>query len=66
VDWINIWSRMDIISGELNYYDDPLLPANIAPCVQNMTDPKANIPLYAHVEYWNNAVLRQQLYKFMR
>jgi hypothetical protein len=57
---------MDIISGELNYYDDPLLPANIAPCVQNMTDPKANIPLYAHVEYWNNAVLRQQLYKFMR
>ena len=65
-DWINIWSRMDIISGELNYYDDPLLPANAAPCVQNMPDPKANIPLYAHVEYWNNAVLRQQLYKFVR
>jgi pimeloyl-ACP methyl ester carboxylesterase len=68
-DWINIWSRMDIVSGELNYYDvhdDPAKIPNGKPCVQNMPDPKADIPLYAHVQYWNNELLRQQLYKFVR
>lgn len=67
-DWINIWSRMDIVSGELNYYDvhdDPSKIANRKPCVQNMTDPKANIPLYAHLQYWNNELLRKQLYSFV-
>src|SRR5208282_750073 len=64
-EWINIWSRMDIISGELNYYDDPALRANRPPCVQNMVDPKASVPLYAHVQYWNNPVLRQQLYRLV-
>jgi hypothetical protein len=68
-DWINIWSRMDIVSGELNYYDvhdDPAKIPNEKPCVQNMPDPKADIPLYAHLQYWNNELLRQQLYKFVR
>jgi hypothetical protein len=64
-DWINIWSRMDIISGELNYYDDPSRPANTAPCVQNKPDPDARTPLVAHVEYWNNPLLRQELYRFV-
>jgi len=67
-DWINIWSRMDIVSGELNYYDvhdDPSKIANKKPCVENMIDLKANIPLYAHLQYWNNDLLRQQLYKFV-
>jgi pimeloyl-ACP methyl ester carboxylesterase len=67
-DWVNIWSRLDIVSGELNYYDaydDTMLTPNTKPCVQNMTDPKANIPLYAHLQYWNNEVLRKQLYKFV-
>jgi hypothetical protein len=65
-DWINIWSKMDIRSGELNYYDDPSLPANLAPCVQNKPDPEARTPLIAHVEYWNNQLLRQELYRFVR
>jgi len=64
-DWVNIWSRMDIISGELNYYDDPSLPPNVAPCVQNKPDPEARTPLLAHVQYWNNQLLRQQLYRFL-
>jgi len=64
-DWINIWSRMDIISGELNFYDDPARPFNVAPCVQNKTDPEARFPLLAHVEYWNNKLLRQELYRFV-
>jgi hypothetical protein len=66
--WVNIWSRMDIISGELNYYDDPDDPAltpNKPPGVVNMRDPKAWIPFYAHVQYWNNPRLREQLYHFV-
>ncbi len=64
-EWVNIWSEMDIVSGELNYYDDPALPPNRPPCVQNMPDPHANIPIYAHVQYGNNPLLRQQLYRFV-
>ena len=64
-EWVNIWSRMDIISGELNYYDDPGLPPNQAPCVQNLTDPQAKRPLLAHVQYWNDAMLREQLYRLV-
>ena len=64
-EWVNIWSSMDIISGELNYYDDPALPPNHPPCVQNMTDPRANIPIYAHIQYWNNPTLGRQLYRFV-
>lgn len=67
-DWVNIWSHMDIISGELNYYDvqnDPTRPLNHPPCVQNMPDYKAWVPLYAHVQYWNNPLLREQLYRFV-
>jgi hypothetical protein len=64
-EWINIWSRMDIISGELNYYDDPARPPNLSPCVQNKMDPKASIPLYAHVQYWSNPLLGQQLYRLV-
>ena len=64
-EWVNIWSPMDIISGELTYYDDPGLPPNRPPCVQNMRDPQANIPLYAHVQYWGNEALRKQLYGFI-
>jgi len=64
-EWVNIWSTMDIISGELNYYDDPALPPNRQPCVQNMPDSRADIPIYAHVQYWNNRLLGQQLYRFV-
>jgi hypothetical protein len=67
-DWINIWSKMDIVSGELNYYDmhdDPTRVFNKKPCVQNMVDLQANMPLYAHLQYWNNDLLRQQLYNLV-
>jgi hypothetical protein len=63
--WVNIWSRMDIISGSLDYYDDPAMPADLPQHVQNMVDPQANIPLAAHVQYWNNELLRKTLYGFV-
>ena len=56
--WVNIWSRMDIISGSLDYYEDPAMPPDLPQHVQNMVDPQANIPLAAHVQYWNNELLR--------
>ena len=62
-EWINIWSRMDIISGELNYYDDPERTPNVPPCVQNKPDPEARTFLKAHVQYWKNRLLRQELYR---
>jgi hypothetical protein len=61
--WVNIWSRMDIISGELNYYDN--IPDADPRHVQNMQDPAASVPLYAHVQYWKNKTLRDQLYSFV-
>jgi pimeloyl-ACP methyl ester carboxylesterase len=64
-EWINIWSKADIISGELNYYDDGSKSLNAWPCVQNMIDPKARTPLAAHVEYWNNPLLRETLYNLV-
>ena len=64
-EWFNIWSRMDIISGQLNYYDDPALPPNRPPWLINQPDPKAWIPLAAHVQYWTNPLLREQLYRFV-
>lgn len=63
--WANIWSPQDIISGELNYYDDPGLPPQDLRRIHNMVDPEANTPLKAHVQYWSNRMLRQQLYHYI-
>ena len=60
--WVNIWSPMDIISGSLDYYDDPDVPANDPRHVQNMVDRNARTPIVAHIQYWNNPLLREQLY----
>jgi hypothetical protein len=50
--WINIYSRNDIISGSLDYYDDGLTA-----CIDNLPDPEATTPLAAHTEYWKNRLL---------
>jgi hypothetical protein len=74
--WVNIWSPMDIISGSLDYYDvpplyDPALPhgdprrPDDPRRVQNKVDRQARIPLYAHVQYWGNSLLRKELYAFL-
>jgi hypothetical protein len=61
--WVNIWSPMDIISGSLDYYDDPAIQPGDPRHVQNKVDPQARIPLMAHVQYWGNALLRKEIYK---
>ncbi len=65
-DWVNIWSPADIISGALNYYDDPALIPNVAPCVQNRVDGQAWIePIIAHTRYFGHKEFHKWLYKFV-
>jgi pimeloyl-ACP methyl ester carboxylesterase len=53
--WVNIYSRWDIISGGLDYYDRPDR-SNRNP-VENIKDASASTLLAAHVEYWRNPIL---------
>jgi hypothetical protein len=59
--WVNIFSPADIISGSLDYYDVEGLAGYNG--IVNVKDPEATTPLLAHVQYWNNSELHQQLYE---
>jgi hypothetical protein len=67
--WINIWCKKDIISGSLDYYDDPAwhqLPVGDPIrncCVDNRIDKDAVWPLAAHIEYWQHEELAKTLYE---
>jgi hypothetical protein len=61
--WINLWSRMDIISGNLDYYDKPDVASSDPRHVQNQIDPGARIPLLAHNQYWTKKLLRTTVYQ---
>jgi hypothetical protein len=60
--WINLWSRMDIISGHLDYYDDPAVAQSAPEHIQNMIDPQAWKPILAHNQYWTKKLLRATIY----
>jgi len=62
--WVNVYSRNDLICGHLDFYDlpDALTPPKAKP-VENVPDEEALIPLVAHVEYWNNRTVWNQLLK---
>ena len=62
--WINLWSKMDIVSGELDYYD--IVPAGDPLHVENKPDPAAWIPFAAHVQYWGGALLGSTLYEAVK
>jgi hypothetical protein len=64
--WINLWSYADIISGSLGYYDADRLPQNDPLHVQNLNDPAAWVPFYAHVQYWTSELLANTLYTAVR
>jgi len=57
--WVNIYSRWDIISGSLDYYDRKDRSNRNA--VENIRDTKATTLLAAHVEYWRNDKLFETL-----
>jgi len=54
--WINVFSRNDIVSGHLKFYDLPGYQDEPVPgiAVQNIKDRDAAVPLVAHVAYWKN------------
>ncbi len=61
--WINLWSPMDVISGRLDYYDDPAAGRHAPERVQNLIDPEARIPILAHNQYWSKKLLRKTVYE---
>ena len=73
--WVNIFSRNDWVSGSLEFYDSnppppapaiPPVPHLRAPVpVENVEDFDASSPLVAHIQYWNNPLLRQVLYSVL-
>jgi hypothetical protein len=62
--WVNLYSRSDVISGRLDFYDIPLdkAPPDVLRVV-NRVDRRASTPLFAHVEYWNNPGLFKEIYE---
>jgi hypothetical protein len=61
LQWINLWSPMDVISGSLDYYDFKNAPG-YRPVV-NRVDPGAWIPFVAHVQYWGGKELAKTLFR---
>jgi len=59
--WINIYSKLDVISGSLEFYDnwDEENPKRI----DNRVDKECRRPLLSHVDYWNHSALRKALYE---
>lgn len=55
IQWINLYSPDDVISGKLEFYDYPF--SDMSWRVQNMVDPEATTPAAAHNQYWDNSLL---------
>jgi hypothetical protein len=62
--WVNIYSRWDIISGPLDYYDRRNR-SNRNP-VENIKDGAASTLLAAHVEYWGNPMIFKKIVDALR
>jgi hypothetical protein len=61
--WVNVYSRNDIVSGDLKFYDLPGYQDDPVPAVavQNIKDRDAAVPLVAHVAYWKNKTVWREL-----
>jgi hypothetical protein len=57
--WINLYSPNDWISGDLNFYDSPLLTSRKQ--IWNIEDRGAWVPMACHSHYWENEVLADML-----
>lgn len=58
----DVYSRNDIVSGLLKFYDLPGYqnPPVPAVAIQNVKDRDAAVPLMAHVAYWKNKTVWTQ------
>lgn len=62
IKWINVHAPRDIVCAHLDFYDDPGNSNAKGRTVKNVADPDALIPLIAHIEYWQNETLFDELY----
>lgn len=63
IPWLNVHSRKDIISGALEFYDDPTWRDDRPPRVENVEDRDADVPIKAHVQYWQNDLVFRRLHQ---
>lgn len=63
IRWVNVHSPRDPVSDALRLYDDPEARRFVGFRVHNAVDHDARVPLAAHVEYWDNANLYDQLWR---
>ena len=59
--WINVFCRTDLISGCLEYYDDPKEPTQ-PKRVRNFADALVANPVAAHTDYWKRRLGRTAIY----
>lgn len=62
IKWINVHAGRDPFCAQLDFFDDKNNPGHAGRIVNNVIDPDALIPVVAHVEYWQNDTLFNQLY----
>ena len=58
-EWVNVYSRWDIIGGSLNYYDLPGRAGTNR--VKNRRDADATTLIAAHDEYWQNRAIFEEI-----
>ncbi|GAB3858070.1 hypothetical protein GCM10028822_32780 [Hymenobacter terrigena] len=62
ISWVNLYANADVVSGKLEFYELPLhLPSPVSLRVRNVVDPAASTPIAAHLQYWDGALLKQEL-----
>lgn len=57
ISWVNIYSKLDVFSGALEFYQLPVGAAPTGPQVRNIEDSQAITPLMAHAQYKTNPLL---------
>jgi hypothetical protein len=61
--WVNVFCKKDIISGSLEYYDDPQCANSEQRRVRNFADPyNRPSPISAHTGYWERPLSKTFLY----
>jgi hypothetical protein len=63
LNWVNLYSHSDWISGSLEYYDHQNEGIGGEKRVKNILDPEATSPLVAHTEYWRGKRFADVLYR---
>jgi len=64
LEWVNVFSGNDVISGPLNLFDDPARKLPPLP-VENVEDLDATTPLMAHTEYEEGRLIFERIDRWL-